>query len=209
MQAFYGMIATFGFSFAPRDWAMCAGQIVSISQQTTLFSLLGDYFGGDGRVSFAYPDLRARMPVGSNMMGSGLGLPYDISQGERVGQQQTVIPLQSLPTHAHGASFVPSGGAAISVSVDASTSAGTKRTAAAGDYVAGQAAIGSKPDIYVDGGSAGVTVPLGGVSATGGGISGGTVTTDNAGSSNATDIKVPVQGMLYCICEDGIYPPRN
>ena len=63
MDPFYGLIRLFPYSFAPRDWAPCEGQILNISQNTALFSLLGDNFGGDARVTFALPDLRGKEPT--------------------------------------------------------------------------------------------------------------------------------------------------
>ena len=68
---FIGEIVMFGGNFAPRGWAMCDGQILQISQHTALFSLLGTTYGGDGRVTFALPDLRGRAPIHA---GTGPGL---------------------------------------------------------------------------------------------------------------------------------------
>jgi microcystin-dependent protein len=70
-EPFIGEISMFGGNFAPRDWAMCDGQILPISQHQALFSLLGTMYGGDGRTTFALPDLRGRAPI---HQGSGPGL---------------------------------------------------------------------------------------------------------------------------------------
>ena len=72
MEPFLGQIVMFAGNFAPRGWAMCQGQMLPISQYTALFSILGTTYGGDGRTTFALPDLRGRGPVG---MGQGPGLP--------------------------------------------------------------------------------------------------------------------------------------
>jgi microcystin-dependent protein len=75
---FVGEIRLVGFTFAPRGWATCDGQLLSISQNTALFSLLGTFYGGDGRATFALPNLQGATPVGT---GQGPGLsPYDIGQ---------------------------------------------------------------------------------------------------------------------------------
>ena len=71
LEPFVGEINLVGFNFAPRGWAFCNGQLLPISQNTALFSLLGTMYGGDGRTTFALPDLRGRVPVGQ---GSGPGL---------------------------------------------------------------------------------------------------------------------------------------
>ena len=97
MEPYLGMIAIFGFNFAPRGWSMCWGQLLPISQNTALFSLLGTQFGGNGQTTFALPDLRGRAPVG---FGQGPGLsPYYI--GEMTGTEATVLLNTHLPVHRH------------------------------------------------------------------------------------------------------------
>jgi microcystin-dependent protein len=90
-------IAMFAGNFAPRGFAFCAGQLLSISQNTALFSILGTTFGGDGRVTFALPDLRGRAPVGQ---GQGPGLPAVIL-GEVAGQPNVTLISSQLPVHNH------------------------------------------------------------------------------------------------------------
>lgn len=80
------------FSFAPKNWAMCNGQLLPINQNVALFSLLGTTFGGDGRVNFALPDLRGRTPIHSG---------NNHTLGERGGEQAHTISLAELPTHTH------------------------------------------------------------------------------------------------------------
>ena len=72
MEPFLGQIQAFGFNFAPRGWAKCEGQLLAISQNTALFSLLGTTYGGDGRTTFGLPDLRGRVIIspGQYFMGS-------------------------------------------------------------------------------------------------------------------------------------------
>jgi len=91
-EPFLGEIKFFGFDFAPRGWAMCNGQLLPISQNQALFSILGTTYGGDGRTSFALPDLRGRTPVHK---GAGLVL------GERSGQEQHTLISSELPVHTH------------------------------------------------------------------------------------------------------------
>src|SRR4051812_7800649 len=96
-EPFIGEIRVVGFNFAPRGWAMCNGQLMSIAQNTALFSLLGTQFGGDGRVTFGLPDLRGRVPLGQ---GQGPGLPnYTI--GELAGEAAHTLISNEMPMHNH------------------------------------------------------------------------------------------------------------
>lgn len=91
-EPFLSEIRICAFNFAPKGWAMCNGQLLPINQNQALFSLLGTTFGGDGRVNFALPDLRARTPI---HVGSGHTL------GERGGEQAHTLSIAELPTHMH------------------------------------------------------------------------------------------------------------
>jgi len=91
-EPFLSEIRMFSFVFAPKGWALCNGQLLPINQNQALFSLLGTTYGGDGRVNFALPDLRARVPIhvgGSHTL------------GERGGEQAHTLSIAELPTHAH------------------------------------------------------------------------------------------------------------
>lgn len=94
---FLGEIRIFCGNFAPRGWAFCHGQLLPISQNTALFSLLGTYYGGDGKSTFGLPDLRGRFPM---FWGQGPGLS-DRWIGEAEGSGEvTLLPLE-MPSHAH------------------------------------------------------------------------------------------------------------
>jgi microcystin-dependent protein len=107
-EPFLSEIRIMSFSFAPRGWALCNGQLLPINQNQALFSLLGTTFGGDGRVNFALPDLRARTPI---HVGSGHTL------GERGGEQAHTLSVAELPTHTH---IVNASGAPADTNVPAS-----------------------------------------------------------------------------------------
>jgi microcystin-dependent protein len=92
-----GVIFAFAGNFAPRGYALCQGQLMSIAQNTALFSILGTTYGGDGRVTFALPDLRGRAPVGA---GQGPGLS-NVELGEQTGAPQTTLTIANLPAHTH------------------------------------------------------------------------------------------------------------
>lgn len=97
MDPFLGQIILFGGNFAPRGWALCDGQLLSIAAHDSLFSLLGTTYGGDGRTTFGLPDLRGRTPVHP---GQGLGLsPRRL--GSRFGQEQVTLTEGQMPAHSH------------------------------------------------------------------------------------------------------------
>jgi microcystin-dependent protein len=97
MEPFVGQITLFPFFFAPKGWALCEGQLLPISQNAALFSLLGTYYGGNGVSNFALPDLRGRVPVGQ---GQGPGLSfYDLGSPQGV-ETVTLLASQS-PPHSH------------------------------------------------------------------------------------------------------------
>lgn len=99
MDPLLGQIQPFGFNFAPRGWALCDGQLMPISQYTALFSLLGTTYGGDGRTTFALPDLRGRVAI---HQGHGPGLS-DRRIGSRGGSETTVLNITNMPSHNHAA----------------------------------------------------------------------------------------------------------
>lgn len=91
-EPFLSEIRLFSFVFAPKGWALCNGQLLPINQNQALFSLLGTTFGGDGRVNFALPDLRGRVPL-------HVGNEHEL--GERGGEQDHTLSIAELPTHTH------------------------------------------------------------------------------------------------------------
>jgi microcystin-dependent protein len=94
---FIGEIRMFGFGFAPQGWAQCNGQLLPIQENTALFSLLGTSYGGDGRTTFALPDLRSRVPVGQ---GQGPGLS-SYAQGQAGGAETVTLTAAQMPGHVH------------------------------------------------------------------------------------------------------------
>ena len=96
---FVGEIRMFAGNFAPRGWAFCDGQLLAVSSNDALFSLLGTIYGGDGRTTFGLPDMRGRIPLHA---GSGPGLsPRTL--GSKAGTEMTTVTVAQLPSHSHTA----------------------------------------------------------------------------------------------------------
>lgn len=103
-EPFLSEIRIMSFSFPPKGWALCNGQLLPINQNQALFSLLGTTYGGDGRVNFALPDLRARAPIHT---GGGHVL------GERAGEQAHTLSIAEMPAHTHVQQASPNTGNAV------------------------------------------------------------------------------------------------
>lgn len=125
-DSFIGQVQIFGFNFAPRNWAFCNGALLSIAQNTALFSLLGTIYGGNGQTTFALPNLSG---FAAGHAGQGPGLT-NRNLGQTYGADSVTLTQGQLPSHNHGTVLVaqndptkrahsPSAGNALSVSSDA------------------------------------------------------------------------------------------
>lgn len=226
MDAFLGEIRAFPYTYVPNGWVECDGRLFSISQQTALFALIGTTYGGDGKVTFAVPDLRGRAIVqcGSGPLGT-LAWGEDGGGGgaSATGSATLALGAASMPAHAHDATFTP--GAATApvqpqIAFNASTDQASASIAPAGGFLSAQPASSGAPSVIYSATASGTTA-LSGVTATasggsGGGITGGTVAVANAGSGTAvTPVTAEVPGALppfvairYGICVNGIFPQR-
>ena len=171
----------FAGNFAPRGWAFCDGQLLSIAQNTALFSLLGTTYGGNGTVTFGLPDMRGRVVISP---GQGPGLSYyDLGQMGGV-ETETLLQTQ-LPAHTHP--------------VTATAQIQVSEAPQATEEPAG-AFLTNTPNAFYDGaGVPGQT--LGGVSST--------VQVLPAGSNQPISVLQPYLAINYIICMEGIYPSRN
>lgn len=103
MEPYIGQIMMFGGNFAPQGWAFCNGQLLPIAEHDALFSILGTIYGGDGRTTFALPDLRGRAPIG---IGHGPGLSNRIL-GEKAGAETKTLTIANMPSHNHSLLPIP------------------------------------------------------------------------------------------------------
>lgn len=203
MDAYIGTILPWPMSWAPTNWAMCQGQLLAISQNTPLFSLLGTTYGGNGVSTFGLPNLQGRVMVG---YGNGLGLtPREM--GEMAGTETVSLLVSNLPSHNHPATFTPSGGGSLSLM--ASPNAGNSSTPA-GNYIAnGTDPGGTVPNPiqnYVTPAAAGTTGAVAGFSGSGGG---GSVTVGMTGQNIPVGIMPPFLVVNFIICLQGIFPSRS
>jgi len=180
MEPFVGQITIFGGNFAPRGWAFCQGQLLPISQNDALFSLLGTTYGGDGRTTFALPDLRGRCAIG---MGQGPGLTPR-SQGAKLGSESVTLNINELPTHTHQL---------MGNNADGTTNDPTNATLAKENVVIER----GSPAIPVNGYNAGpANVVMAG-------------SVGNSGGNQAHNNVQPSLALNYIIALFGIYPPRS
>lgn len=203
-SAYIGEIAMYGFNFSPIDWLSCNGSLIPIAQNQALFSLLGTTFGGNGRTDFGLPNMNSRSPVGFYRGGSAEGLGQWV-WGERAGRQTVALATTNLPAHDHEAVFTPSSGSTTVAEVEVYVSGASVSTPAAGDLIAGSSDFRFRSP---GGFGEPAKVPLGGVTATGGGGS-GTVQIERSGLGSAFDVQSPVLAVNFSICSEGVYPARE
>jgi microcystin-dependent protein len=119
-QPYVGEIRMFGGNFAPNGWMLCQGQLLAISENDTLFNLIGTTYGGDGQETFGLPDLQGRLPM---HQGQGPGITQNYLIGEKAGVENVTVTTQQLPIHTHAllASTNPATSTTASGNITAST----------------------------------------------------------------------------------------
>ena len=135
-QPFLGEIRLFGYTFAPRGWMDCNGQLLAINQNDALFALLGTTYGGDGQNTFAVPDLRGRIPISQ---GQGPGLSNHVI-GELAGTETVTLAASQMPNHSHVAN-------ATTAAATLSTANGALLGAVSGDTLYTSDATGLTPGV--------------------------------------------------------------
>jgi microcystin-dependent protein len=182
-EPYLGNVTIFGGNFAPRNWAYCDGSLLSISQNTALFSLIGTTYGGDGQTNFALPNLGGRFAIGT---GQGPGLSNFVL-GAIGGSLTLTVSVAQMPQHNHSVISATGG-------PGASTVAGTTDKPAA-DV---PATVNGASSCYTTSPS---TAMMGSVTIPG--------ATTISGGSQPIDCISPYLAMNYIICVEGIFPSRN
>ncbi|MCM0668836.1 phage tail protein [Flavobacterium tyrosinilyticum] len=196
MEVYLGTILSFAFNYPPRGWAACNGQLVAITQNSALFSLLGTIYGGDGVTTFGLPDLRGRTPI---HYGQGPGLSNFVI-GQRAGSETMTLLVNNMPAHSHPLA----GTATAAVSVTANSVVGGTITnitdAGNNSFSSG----GSTPNVYSEPGGSG-TDAIGGFTAAAA-IGGNTGV---IGGTQPFGLHSPFLVVNMCIATSGIFPSRN
>ena len=182
-EPFLGEIRMFGGNFAPRGWAFCDGQLLPISSNSALFSLLGTTYGGDGRTTFQLPDLRGRVPMHA---GNGPGLSTR-PLGSKAGAETTTLNVPQLPSHTHTTPASSTGLNAVASPAD--TSNPTGNTLAMANIYKAEA-----PSVSLNAGS------VDDVAAN---------TTGETGASSAHNNMQPYLTVYFIIALQGTFPSRN
>jgi microcystin-dependent protein len=191
MEQIIGQIQAFGFNFSPRDWAFCNGQLLSITQNTALFSLLGTTFGGDGTTTFGLPDLRGRTIVHP---GQGPGL-LPIIWGEKGGVQSATLTISNMPLHSHA---LVNGLATVNTVVNLGDKTASNDTDSGANVLgagSGFPKMYSEPPVTSDQ-FTGVTSTIGGA-------------TSPAGGNVPVSLLNPYLGIYTSIALYGIFPSRE
>jgi len=204
-ELYLGQIMLFAGNFAPRNTAFCAGQLLPINQNQALFSILGTTYGGDGRTTFALPDLRGRVAI---QQGNGPGLT-DRRLGQKGGEEIHYLTQLEMPSHTHTARASASG-ASISgnatATINTNTSADTD--SADGTFLAnnsgGDGFASDTGDTTLN--SAAISVNTSNLSVN---IDGLGISNLNTGGSQAHNNMQPWLATNYIICINGMFPSRS
>ena len=188
-QPFIAQIMMWAGTFAPRGWAECHGQLMSISSNTAMFSLVGTNYGGDGRTTFGLPDMRSRMPVGDGR-GTGLSLRQ---LGQKGGEETVTLNVTEMPSHSHSASVGPTGSAVNATNSTANT------TDPADAYLAKAVTQSGEAIAVYHSGTPSSPVNLGG----------STVSIGNNGGNQGHKNMPPFEVVKFVISLQGLYPSRN
>ncbi|MCK6191122.1 MULTISPECIES: tail fiber protein [unclassified Pseudomonas] len=195
MEVFIGTIQPFAFNFAPRDWALCAGQTLPLSQYQALFALIGTTYGGTGTTNFMLPNLQGRLPVGQ---GAGAGLTPRVI-GQVSGTESVTATLANLPAHTHGTTALK---ASTSVQLANAASNPANAPTTTNSFIGASGTGPGSATIYSDQQGAS-PVPLNGVSTT---VTG---TIDPAGQGQPMGTMNPFLVINFSIALNGLFPTRD
>lgn len=191
-EPFIGQIQMVGFNFAPRGWATCDGQLLPIAQNQALFSLLGTIYGGDGRVTFALPDLRGRVAVHP---GNGPGLS-SYRLGDRGGAESVTLTATQMPSHTHAATTTVS---SISATLHGTNGSGDSATPEASSIASKSRTniySSNAPDVDLHADSISVEATV-------------ETSLTNTGGSQGHENRMPYLGINHVIALQGLFPSRS
>lgn len=229
MEAFTGTILPFIADYAPDGWSICDGKLLQVNQYQALFSIIGTTYGGDGKTTFALPDLRGCAPIG---MGKPQKSDTNYSLGEKKGNETVQLKVENLPPHNHPATFagtasttsitngsITNGSCLVTVNIPpnaVNSASGTNVPGA--DKCLGVGEYLSEPVNIYSSATPNITLGAQSVTATGtvsGNVSGsvsvtsaGTVTVGSTGNGAAFSNMQPSVVINYIICLVGYYPMR-
>ncbi len=209
-EPFVGQIMQVGFNFAPRGWASCNGQIMGITQNQTLFALLGTTFGGNGVSTFGLPNAAGRSLLG---LGQSTASGQTYVWGQVSGTESETLTIANMPAHNHVATFTGIAGTTTATgSIQAVTGQTTQvNTPTDGSLLANCANAGAaQVKIYAPSGTTGTMVNLAGVNITGGNFTPqGSIAVGITGSNIPFSIMNPYVAVQTNIALSGIFPSRN
>ncbi len=175
-------VRLFAGNFAPAGWAFCDGSLLAISENDALFALIGTTYGGDGQITFALPDFRGRVPIGTGQ-GSGLS---NRSLGEKGGQENITLTTANMPSHTHEGRIVVNNTNATSSVPTTSSSIAVSGSFSGRTFIPNLSYNSTVPDIVLQ-----------------------TFTSGSTGNSTPVSISRPRLGLNYIISLYGIFPSQN
>lgn len=184
MDEYMGVVKLFAGNFVPENYLMCDGTLLSVSQNSALFAILGTTYGGDGTTTFALPDLRGNVAVGAGK--SKTGSTYD--EGHTSGTENVSLTVANLPAHTHnGSVVVSSSNSSLDTPINGS-SIGKPGSASGRDFTPSLGFVNETPSVT---------------------LSNTSVVTTATGSNIPVTNMQPYVALNYIICVKGLFPPRQ
>lgn len=184
MDEYMGVIKLFAGNFVPQNYLMCNGNLLSISQYTALFAILGTTYGGDGRTTFALPDLRGQVAVGAGQS-KKTGTAY--VEGQASGSEVITLLENNLPPHIHNGSMVVSSTNATDSTPVEGVALGLTGEMSGRAFVPKLSYVNATPNVR---------------------LSNTSVITTPTGAGVAVENMQPYLALNYIICVQGLFPPR-
>lgn len=184
MDEYMGVVKLFAGNYVPQNYLMCNGALLPITQYTALFSLLGTTYGGDGRTTFALPDLRGTVALGS---GTSKKTETVYNLGQNNGTERILLTVANLPAHNHTGSVVVSASNSSDGTPKSGASIGAPGSLSGRDFAPTLGFVSGTPNVV---------------------LSDTSVVTALTGSGQPVGNMQPFLALNYIICVQGIYPPR-